>query len=375
MRAWLRTICSLCLMLTLISALSVSVFAENEDGKDRGGGTGGTTAGTDVKTPQSRTLLPFNYKDYSGVSHSLVEGSGGGAAGVVTVTQKVFATVKGLLGPILVFLFAGLGINLIVARGQEEEMNKAGKNFLYLLIGTAFVIFAQFLSDTITLYSVDDENKVFGFLTDAERAKAATTLFSSQLELVIIFIRYMLGGIALFYTIKSGAVIIFASGEEETVTKEKETFMYGFVGFVLIIISNVLVDAVFDLNSSPPLPDVGEVNPYAVSHSVNVGDGIGLITNVTNFVLALFGSLALFTLVAGGALYALNAGNEERGKQATQLIYGSLLGLVIAFSAYTIVAEFSQRGALPDVSPRELVPELPSEPPAAPIPPASAPGP
>lgn len=50
-------------------------------------------------------------------------------------------------------------------------------------------------------------------------------------------------------------------------------------------------------------------------------------------------------------MYAFSAGNEERGQKGTKVIVGSLIGLAIAFSSYTIVAEFSSGGRSLNVAP------------------------
>jgi len=104
----------------------------------------------------------------------------------------------------------------------------------------------------------------------------------------------------------------------------------------VIIASEALVKVVFGLPD--PVPAVSQ----AFTPGVNVGGGLSLLGNITNMLLGIMGGLFLFTLVIGGVMYSLSAGNEERGQKATKLIIGSLLGLVIAFSAYTLVAEFSQ---------------------------------
>jgi hypothetical protein len=65
-------------------------------------------------------------------------------------------------------------------------------------------------------------------------------------------------------------------------------------------------------------------------------------------------------LVAGGALYAFGAGNEERSQQGSKVIISALIGLVISFSSYTIVAEFSSGGrAIPEANPA-VVPLAPA---------------
>jgi len=194
---------------------------------------------------------------------------------------------------------------------------------------------AKELSDIFFLYSDGST-----FVSSQEQLIRAAERADGLVRTAIKLARFTLGGIAVFFTMKSGATIIF-NADEETVEKEKAVFMYGFAGFILIMVSEALIDVVFGIPSTLPPVTFGEV---FVRPAVDVAGGISLITNVTNLLLAGVGGLFLFTLVAGGALYAFSAGNEERGQQATKVIIGSLLGLLIAFSSYTIVYEFSSGG-------------------------------
>src|SRR5690606_3307750 len=221
-----------------------------------------------------------------------------------------------------------------VAGGNEEKFSSASQHFLYLLFGTAFVVFADFLSQTFFLY-----RDGVSFVSSQEQILTATSVFQAQIEILIKFLRYVLGGLAVFYIVKSGSTILF-SADDELVNKQKEVFTYGFLGFLLIMISEALIGVIFNLQTFPGVP-FGEV---FVQQSVNVEGGLSLLANITNLVLAAMSGLFLFMLVVGGVMYAFSAGNEERGQKASKIITGSLIGLVISFSSYTIVAEFSAGG-------------------------------
>lgn len=308
----------------------------------------------------AQPALPFDPGLYPGINQDLIRGQTG-AQGVVNTVRNIYTSALGILGPFLVILIAWFGIRLVIAGGNEEKFNAVSQHFLYLLIGASFVIFAKFLSETFFLYNAPQGGTAVSFVSSEGQIVGAATAFQSQVEILIKFIRYVLTGLAVFFVVKSGSVILF-SGDDEQVTKQKDVFIYGFVGFLLIMISSALIDAVFNLKTSPDL-NFGDV---FVTQSVDVGGGIALLGNITNLALAMMGVLFLFMLVAGGVLYAFSAGNEEAGQKGTKIITGALIGLVISFSSYTIVAEFSSGGgaireANPAVTP--LDPSLPQAPP------------
>jgi len=319
-----------------------------------GGAASSATAPTGTALPLS-TSLPLGTGNYPGVRIGDVV-RGQGATGVVATIQGIFDTAKQIVGPILVFLIAGFGIKLMLTGGNEEEFSKVSKHFLYLLVGTAFIIFAKFLSDTFTLYYAGTAEQPATFVSGTGEILQATGNIRRQVGIVIKFLRYILGGVALLYVVKSGGIIIF-NPEEETVSKQKEIFMYGFAGFLLVMVSEALINVVFNIRT---LPEISVFTGSFVRTGIDVGGGLSLITNVTNLFLATLSGLFLFTLVVGGVMYALSAGNEERGQKATKIIIGSLVGLVIAFSSYTIVYEFSAGGREAIVAPGGVIELLPS---------------
>jgi hypothetical protein len=298
-----------------------------------------------ISLAEANTLIPFNPDNYPGVNSDLL-GDRSGALGTVEVVRSTLVTLKRLLGPVLVFLMGSFAIQLILAGGNEEKFSAAANHFFYILVGIAFVALADFMSQTFLLYQTPDSS----FLSDNEQIAKAAQAVKKQIALVIKFLRYILGGIALIYVVKSGATILF-NAEDEAVQKQKDIFIYGFTGLILIMASEALVNAVFDVQSFPA--DFGQI---FTSPQVNVGGGISLLTNATNLLLALMSGLFLFTLVIGGAMYTFSAGNEERGQQGTKVIIGSLIGLAIAFSSYTIVAEFSSGGRQLNVAPNQNIP-------------------
>ena len=279
-----------------------------------------------------------------------------GAQGVVDTVLVVYKRALSILGPVLVLLLAWFAVQLIIAGGNEEKFTTVSRHFLYLLIGTAFVVFAKFLSETFFLYQGAGGQAV-SFVSSEGQVVVAASRFQSQIEILIKFLRYVLTGLAVFFVVKSGSIILF-SADDELVTKQKDVFMYGFVGFLLIIISSALVQVVFNLNVAPDF-DFG--SPF-VSQSVNVGGGLSLLSNITNLFLAALSGLFLFMLVAGGVMYAFSGGNEEAGQKATKIITGAVLGLVIAFSSYTIVAEFSSGGGILEQANPAIAPLSPATP-------------
>ncbi|MBD3247743.1 hypothetical protein GF382_00440 [Candidatus Falkowbacteria bacterium] len=73
----------------------------------------------------------------------------------------------------------------------------------------------------------------------------------------------------------------------------------------------------------------------AGNYSLN--DFVQLAVNVANWILGIVGSLALLMFIYGGVTMIFSAGNPETVKKGKKILLNSIIGLVIVFSAYTII--------------------------------------
>ena len=66
-------------------------------------------------------------------------------------------------------------------------------------------------------------------------------------------------------------------------------------------------------------------------------DFIQLAVNISEWILGIVGSLALLMFVYGGVVWIFSAGNTEMISKGKNIIIGAVIGLVLVFSAYTII--------------------------------------
>ena len=69
--------------------------------------------------------------------------------------------------------------------------------------------------------------------------------------------------------------------------------------------------------------------------SQNIGK---LIDNVLNFVFGLFIAIAVLFIIYAAYLYLTSGGDEEKTKESKKWIWATIIALVIAFLARTVVA-------------------------------------
>lgn len=67
--------------------------------------------------------------------------------------------------------------------------------------------------------------------------------------------------------------------------------------------------------------------------------GNELLVNIANVLLTLMAPTALFFIILGAYYYLSAAGDEGKTKKGQQILIGTVIAVVIAYSSYTIVAE------------------------------------
>jgi preprotein translocase subunit SecG len=60
--------------------------------------------------------------------------------------------------------------------------------------------------------------------------------------------------------------------------------------------------------------------------------------NILSIVLSFLGVLFLILIIVGGIKWMTSAGNQDKVKKAKDMIFSAIIGLVIIFAAYAVVA-------------------------------------
>ena len=162
-----------------------------------------------------------------------------------------------------------------------------------------------------------------------------TGLFNAQVQVVITFIKYIIGSIAVFMLISSALTLLTSGSNEENVTKAKSGLTWSAVGLVLMIIADNVVNNVLFNVSRNTLP--GTSGSQA---SISVARGLDEIVGFTNYALILVGPVLVLLVLAGGVLYVTSGGDEERTGRAKKIIISALIGMVIVYGAFALVSTF-----------------------------------
>jgi len=191
----------------------------------------------------------------------------------------------------------------------------------YILVGLLTVAAAN--NFAFLVFNPETAN----FLTGEE----VSDQFVKFVNMVKVFIQWVIVGVATFSLLISGYELITRMGSEESFTKEKEFIRHFLLAAALIAFAEVAVKGVFFAR------DMGRFN---TEQAIEIG--IIEIMGLVNFMLGLIAAAATFMLILASFYYMMSFGNEDRAGRAKRIIISCIIGIVLALSAYTLVAYFTQ---------------------------------
>ncbi|MBI5152507.1 hypothetical protein HZA39_03160 [Candidatus Peregrinibacteria bacterium] len=268
----------------------------------------------DVIAPEGTTAID-KIKDLVGI------GEGGG--GIIGVAKLI-------IGAFAVLMIIASAVQILTAGGNEETIKKHTKQLMYAIAGLALVSLS---GDMIKIFGVETG----GPLKNPSEMIGRVVEFNKITKIVIVFFKYLIGGIAVFQVIASGLHLITLE-DESKLDEDKKKLLYGIVGFVLIIFSETLVQKVFYKI---------DISKYAGTSGVQTGmdpaRGLAEIVSATNYVVSFVGPLAVLALIVGAIMYITAGGEEEKMNKAKRVIIAAAIGIIIIYGAFAIVSTVISR--------------------------------
>lgn len=258
-----------------------------------------------------------NLENYDTNIHADATGQGG-ARNITSAIFFVIDFIKYVLGSIAVIMLIINAIKMITAgKDSEEEITKEKVFLKYALMGLVLVFVSE---EAIKLAFFGEEGNVLqSEQTAAEFGLGGAKIIKGIYTAVEVF----MGSIAVLMIIYSALQILIGGGSEEAATAGKKRIFIASIGLVIIGISELVIkDIVFK--------DQGT--------EVDVARGRELIVSITNFLVSAIGTIAIFAFVYSGFLYILNFGNEEMTGKAKKIMFGAIIGMVLAAAAFAIVS-------------------------------------
>ncbi len=227
------------------------------------------------------------------------------------------------------------GLSLILSSGEEEEFTKRRRHIYGMTVGFMLMLLAPLIVDDVFF---GKEGEV---LRDAPAMEENGEVTESAAETVTTFAQEgvkQLQGIFKYFTsfaviagvaflIFSAVKMMLAGGEDEgEITALKKRLVYTLLGMAILVSAEKIVE-IFTDNKKLMVPDERKL--------------IYLVTDWGNFILGFIGVLAVFALVWGGIRLISNLGQDETAvEEAKKIVIAAVIGLIVAFSAWTLMYAF-----------------------------------
>jgi hypothetical protein len=251
--------------------------------------------------------------------------------------------VRYIIGAIAIVMIVFSGFKMVTGYGNEEVYQKQRNTILYGIIGLVVVamsgelarIFAvscpEYTDPTLQTYQCTQG----GFLKDPNSIIRTSVIFNQQTKIIITFIKYFIGSVAVFMIVRNGFRMMTMGNDESKIALDKKNLIYSVVGLILIIVADTLVNNVFYKIDTSKYPSTGGAAP-----GIDAAQGVKEIVGFTNMAVSIVAPLAVLSLVAGGIMYMTAMGDDAKMGKAKKIITASIMGIVIVYAAFAIVSTF-----------------------------------
>lgn len=277
-------------------------------------------------------------QDYSGIDdYSRVRGGNDdpdfkGAYQIRNIVSVIIQFLERMMVPIaIVFLFWS-ALNLLIERGNEEQFSKRVRQIVWT--GAGFMLFAfAFTMVDFMFFGVQ------GDILEGNIERFGGIARAEVLGLVD-FVSSFIVAFGVFYLVFGAIQLILLGEQEEQTSKMRRQIIFSIIGIIIVASANMIANIFFAGD-----PGVDQ------NLSVNSALLIAQMVRWTNMVLGFVALGAVVSIIWAGVQLVLHFGNEEAVNKSKKIIIYAIIGLVLAFSAFTIVRFFLTPGVYSDNNP------------------------
>ncbi|MBU0705942.1 pilin [Patescibacteria group bacterium] len=256
--------------------------------------------------------------DISLITDSVQILSATGESQLNQVTRAVANTIKNLIAGLAVIWIIYAGARMVFAQGDENTITEQKRSIIYAVIGLASILLID-----------RGINYLYGPAGVTRTTLTPDQGFTNEVYGIVNFIEAIIGVIAILFIIVSGVRTLFATGEEDVLTKQKKSLLWVGVGLILIAIDKIIIQNIFIIPSQEQSDQI---------RTSNITSVINTIGGVIQFILGFVGLIAFGVLIYGAATMIMNFGNDEMVEKSKKIIRNAIIGIVVIISAYVIVA-------------------------------------
>ena len=295
---------------------------------------GGTAPGdgesADVKAT-THIPIPEGSK-YSGLPNPAVSTSGQEIAKIAIESAIKYGKV--LAAVIAVLFIIIMGAKYVTSGGDEEAVKKSSKGLLMSILALAIISMSGEVAEIVGFYG---DSQAFsadpkGGILDPDNMIERVGLFDKRVEVIMVFIKYFIGSLAVLMLVINGVKLVVGGGEEESIKKARNGVIYSLLGLIILLVGNTFVENVFYTIDKDVYSTTG------AEPTTSIERGIEELTGITNLVVSFVGPLLLLLILVGGIMYLTAGGEEEKMNKAKRLLIAAVIGVIVIYGAFAIVS-------------------------------------
>lgn len=256
---------------------------------------------------------------------------------VIKVIERAIGYAKVLVGIAAIFIIVAMGAKIATSSGNEENVSKATKGLMYSIAAFAVISLSGEMGQLLGFFKEDAPfggQSNGGIIGSPGQILERVHLFDKQVEIVIVFIKYLIGSVAVAMVVINGVKLVAGGGEEENLKKAKNGIVYAMAGLLTMYFANIVVNNVFyKLDEKDIYSGLEGVTP-----EIDVESGLSELVGVTNFIVSFLGPILFLLLFVGGAMYLTSGGDEEKMNKAKRLIISAMIGVIVIYGAFAIIS-------------------------------------
>lgn len=263
-------------------------------------------------------VVGLSVDDISLISDSVAILSATGERQLNEITRAVANTIKNLIAGLAVMWIVYAGARMIFAQGDESVITEQKKAILYAGVGLVSILLVG--------RGIDYLYGPAGIVrTELVRDQG----FTNEVYGVVNFIKALVGTVAILFIVISGVRTLFATGQEDELTKQKTSILWIAVGLIMIAVDKIIIENFFIIPTQEQSDQI---------RTSNITSVINVIGSVIQFILGFVGLIAFGALIYGAATMIMNFGNDEMVEKAKKIIKNAIIGILVILSAYVIVS-------------------------------------
>jgi hypothetical protein len=250
-----------------------------------------------------------------------------GERGILNTLVQFAYNLKNLFFAMATIFFLIITLRLILSSNTEEEVENFKKGIVWITIG--IIVMQMAFAFTKILFDRD----------------IGEWLAISLVENLIQPLIYLLETLASFFFI---AIAIFAfyrmitaNGEEEAISKAKNTIIYAIIGFMIVRFARAIVEAFYGKINCESFSFLGiSIESGNCNVETNFDSGIQIIINIINWFNSFVAIVVVIMIIYAGAQILLSWGDDEKLKTGKNAIVYIAIGMFILAANYLILTFF-----------------------------------